>query len=69
MTDPTPLGDATGEWYYCFEHEKVEGRYDCRQRDRMGPYPTREAAEHWRDRVEQRNEAWDAQDEDDQADT
>jgi hypothetical protein len=31
--------------------------------DLLGPYPTREAAEHWRERVEQRNEAWDEDDE------
>jgi hypothetical protein len=24
----------------------------------MGPYPTQEEAEHWRERVEARNEAW-----------
>ena len=29
----------------------------------LGPYPTREAAEHWRDRVDTRNEAWDEDDE------
>jgi hypothetical protein len=31
--------------------------------DRMGPYPTKEAAEHWRDHVAARNEAWDEEDE------
>jgi len=25
----------------------------------MGPYPTREDAENWRERVAARNEAWD----------
>jgi hypothetical protein len=63
--DKTDLGDAQGEWYYCFKHAKVETRDECRQRDRMGPYPTREAAEHWRERVDVRNEVWEAEDEKD----
>jgi hypothetical protein len=53
------LGDAHGDWYYCFKHGKVERREDCNQMDRMGPYPTRQEAEHWRERVAARNEAWD----------
>jgi hypothetical protein len=52
------LGDAHGDWYYCFKHKKVERRGDCRVMDRMGPYPTREDAEHWQDRVKERNAAW-----------
>jgi hypothetical protein len=59
------LGDAHGDWYYCFKHAKVETREECNQMDRMGPYPTREDAEHWRERVAARNEAWDEDDDDD----
>jgi hypothetical protein len=59
------LGDAHGEWYYCFKHQKVERRDDCNQMDRMGPYSSAEAAAHWRDRVAARNEVWDGQDEED----
>lgn len=29
----------------------------------LGPYPSRGAAEHWRERVEERNTVWDDQDE------
>lgn len=29
----------------------------------LGPYPSKAAAENWRDTVESRNEAWDAEDE------
>jgi hypothetical protein len=65
MTDrSSSLGDATGDWYYCFKHKKVERRDDCDQMDRMGPYPTEDAAEHWQDRVAARNAAWDDEDED-----
>jgi len=28
----------------------------------LGPYPSRDAAEHWKEKVEARNEAWDADD-------
>jgi hypothetical protein len=52
------LGDAHGDWYYCFKHERVEKLDECRHMDRMGPYPTRQDAENWRDRVAARNEAW-----------
>lgn len=52
------LGDARGEWYYCFKHQKVEQRDECSLMDRMGPYPTRDDAEHWRERVAERNDEW-----------
>jgi hypothetical protein len=59
MTEATaPLGDATGSWYWCFKHRKVETQDECRQRDRMGPYPTREDADNWQQRVAERNAAW-----------
>lgn len=60
MTDGTAqLGDAQGDWYYCFKHKKVETGHECRRMDRMGPYPTSTDAENWRERVEARNKAWD----------
>lgn len=31
--------------------------------DMLGPYPTREAAEHWRQRSAERSEEWDLEDE------
>lgn len=64
MTDESKhLGDARGEWYYCFKHQTVETRDECNQMDRMGPYPTRKAAHNWRERVTERNEAWGDDDE------
>ena len=57
------LGDAQGEWYYCFKHQTVEHRDDCHEMDRMGPYPTPEDARDWRARVEERNREWDEEDE------
>jgi hypothetical protein len=59
MTDESMrLGDAKGQWYYCFKHKKVETHDQCRQMDRMGPYLTQEDAENWRERVVARNKAW-----------
>jgi hypothetical protein len=64
MTDQSAqLGDARGEWYYCFKDKKVETGDECRRMDRMGPYPTREDAENWQERVVERNEAWASEDE------
>lgn len=54
----------TGErWYWCFAHGRAEREpTDCRADRRLGPYPTRENAEHWRERAEERNRRWDAED-------
>lgn len=59
MTEQPDLGDAEGEWYYCFKHKKVETQDECHQMDRMGPYPTQADAEHWREHVAERNKEWD----------
>ncbi len=58
------LGDARGEWYFCFKHNKVEMRHECKRVDRMGPYPTPEDAENWRARVAARNASWEAREKD-----
>ncbi len=50
------------QWYWCLKHNAVEPRGGCRDADRMGPYPTPEAARNWREKVAERNEAWDAED-------
>lgn len=60
--DPRPPGDARGEWYYCSKHDRAETLDECNQLDRMGPYPTRDDAEHWRELVARRNKSWDDED-------
>jgi hypothetical protein len=47
-----------GDWYYCLEHQKVEEGPECPAKDRLGPYPTPEAAAHAFEAVEERNEEW-----------
>ena len=65
MTEaPQHLGDAHGQWYYCFKHQKVERLDECNEMDRMGPYPTPEDARNWRAIVAERNREWDEDDDD-----
>lgn len=47
------------EWYYCVEHGTPEPRLGCRIANRLGPYPTREAAARALATVTRRNDAWD----------
>jgi hypothetical protein len=37
---------AEGPWFYCLKHHTVETRDGCAERHRLGPYATREEAEH-----------------------
>ena len=50
------------DFYYCLQHSTVEERGQCRADDRLGPYPTREAAEHALAALHERNERLDAED-------
>ena len=54
-------GDAMSEgtYWFCLTHHKVEGEDGCRNQDRLGPYPTAEAASRALDKVAERNEEWD----------
>ena len=49
-------------WYFCQRHDRAEPEGEaCRALDRLGPYPTREAAENWRELAAARNEEWEEQ--------
>jgi hypothetical protein len=55
---------SVNEWYWCQQHNAAEpADRACPPDRRLGPYPSREAAEHWKDTVDARNEKWDAEDE------
>lgn len=54
--------DTDQQWWYCVRHQTVEQGAGCPAKDRLGPYPTREAAENALDTVRKRNEDWDRQD-------
>ena len=51
------------EHYYCLTHDRVEEGRTCRAEERLGPYPTAEAAERWRERHEGREDRWKDDDE------
>ncbi len=56
----------TSEQWYWDMRRKIAVRADERGpwEDMLGPYPSKHDAEHWRERVEERNEEWDSDDED-----
>jgi hypothetical protein len=51
------------QYYWCFDHQRVEpADQACAMDRRVGPFDSELAAEHWQDRVDQRNEEWEAAD-------
>jgi hypothetical protein len=54
--------DDDQSWWFCLKHMEVEHGAGCPGKDRLGPYPTREAAENALETVRRRNEEWEAQD-------
>lgn len=54
--------DSGERYYWCLRHHRVETESDgCPAKDRLGPYTSAADAEHALQRVEERNEAWDAE--------
>jgi hypothetical protein len=49
-------------YFWCTDHKAVEDASGCRAEVRLGPYPTREAAEHAVESLHERNERLDAED-------
>ncbi len=49
-------------YWWCTDHNAVETDEGCRAEVRLGPYPTREAAERALQSVEERNDKLDAED-------
>jgi hypothetical protein len=47
------------QFWFCLKHHEVEERHGCLNKDRLGPYPSRDAAAHALEKVQQRNEEWD----------
>jgi hypothetical protein len=58
-----PMSANDTQWYWCLDHNAAEPADNpCPPDRRWGPYPSREAAEHWKEQVAARNEEWDAAD-------
>ncbi|HVM20751.1 MAG TPA: hypothetical protein VM307_12400 [Egibacteraceae bacterium] len=55
--------DDAPRYYWCLRHRRVESEQLCSADRRMGPYPSREAAEQYAETAQRRNEAWEAEDE------
>ena len=51
-----------GPWFFCLKHHTVETRDGCAERHRLGPYATREEAEHAVQSVAEREEKLTAED-------
>ena len=60
------MGMSTNQsWWFCLKHNTVESDDGgCPGKDKLGPYPSQEAAAHALDTVEERNKQWDAGDDD-----
>jgi hypothetical protein len=53
---------AEGPWFFCLKHHAVETRDGCAERHRLGPYDTREEAQHALELVAERNQKLDQED-------
>jgi hypothetical protein len=54
---------AEQQWFWCLDHGAAVTADDpCPPKRKLGPYPSRTAAENWKQTVEARNEKWDAED-------
>lgn len=58
---------SDGEWYYCLNHHQVEPYEGCKAADRLGPYHDPAEAAHALERVAERNQEWDREEDDDEA--
>ena len=53
------------DYWFCVKHKRVEQGEDmCPPIDRLGPYASQAEAERALEKAAERNEEWDAQDED-----
>lgn len=55
---------SSGQFYWCLEHSRVEVDGDESHDKQLGPFPTREAAQNWKQTYAARNEQWDHDTED-----
>ena len=51
------------QWYWDLKKGKAVPASERGPADEvLGPYPSKDEAEHWRDRLEERNQAWEQAD-------
>ncbi len=56
--------DDDDAWWYCLKHGTVEHGPGCPGKDRLGPYVTEDEARSALELVKERNQEWDAADDD-----
>jgi hypothetical protein len=56
------MSDEQQRWWFCLKHKAVEPDAGCPGKERLGPYPTREAAANALETARKRTEEWDAED-------
>lgn len=49
-------------YWWCLNHQRVEGDEGCAHQFRLGPYETADEASHALEKAKERNRDWDAQD-------
>ncbi len=58
------MSSEQGEWYWDLRRNRaVPADERGPAEDMLGPYASKYEAEHWKDKVEERNKAWDDDDE------
>lgn len=50
---------ADTQWWWCLVHRRAEADPDTTGGDRMGPYPSEQAAQKAMQTVAERNDDWD----------
>jgi hypothetical protein len=56
---PTWRSTTMSRWYYCLDHNAVEGKEGCKPSQRLGPYDTEAEASRALEKVAERNAEWD----------
>ena len=51
-------------YWWCLNHQRVEGDEGCAHQFRLGPYETEAEAARALDKAKERNKEWEAQDDD-----
>ncbi len=52
----------SGEWWFCMEHRRPERYEDTDSTNRIGPWPTEEAAARALETIHEREKAYDKED-------
>ncbi len=57
------MSDSVGRFYWCIRHNRVESDANlCPAKHRIGPFASEEDASHALEKVQERNESWEAED-------